>query len=117
MHKKRGDISIPSFPVGIFRLANGHCIPICLAERGVAAVGLPINHVYEHLYVLEGSCGISAPLAGHFARSGIVLEYYGIVRLKLHLAVIVTVEGAVARVGDEVPAACDRTVLEGGEFL
>lgn len=78
-----------------------------------------VDEAHEHLHVLEGSSGISAPLAGHFARVCVVLEHDSVVRLELHLAVIVTVEGAVVRTlhGEQVPAVSNGVVLEGGCVL
>ena len=98
-------------------LANRHCVPVRFSERGIAAVRLALNHVCEHAHMLESGSGISVPMAGHFARSGVVGKHYGIIRLELEGIAVLAIVCAVARVGDRTPTVSGGTVLEVAEVL
>lgn len=98
-------------------LANGHCVPVCLAECCVSAVRLAVNHIREHAHMLESGSAVTVPVALEFASCGIVGKHYGIVRLELEGIAVLAIVCAVARVGDRTPTVSGGTVLEVAEVL
>ena len=82
-------------------------------------VGSVVEEAHEHLYVLEGGCGITAPTADIFARGGVVLKDDGIVALEFNAVTVAAIVCAIvcALYGEQLPTVSDGAVLESGCVL